>query len=252
MNTKSLAVMAAFGVAAYLIFTSQQELNVRKDALPGVASSLGLKYQTDTPASSTLSTAGFPLLLKGDSPSASNLMEGKLDGANVKLFDFRYAVVNQGNDVHGNESNEFHDQTAAVVASSDLSLPTFTLRPRNQIEQAIQRATGEAEARFGDKIDDRVKKALEDIARFSGLKKIEFASHPQFAEKYILTGDDQAAVQRVFSPVMLDHLLKIEPTAIEASGSEFLLYRPTEMVDQDHLGDFFNEARTLLEIFKAS
>ncbi len=256
MSTKSFVVLAAFGAAAYFIFTSQQELNVRKEALPGVASSLGLQYQADAPATSSLAQAGFPLLMKGASPVATNMMLGKLDGADVKLFDFRYSVVAAGNEIQGTESTEFHDQTAALVSTANLALPAFTLRPRTLVEQTVQRAAGEVDARYGDQIgewvkDDRVKNALGDIARFSGLNSIQFASHPQFSQKYLLTGDDQAAVQRVFTPVLLDHLMSIEPTSLEASGSEFLLYKPTQLVNQDQLGGFFNQARDLLEILKA-
>lgn len=251
MKAKSLVVLLGFGAAAYMIFTSQQELNQRKEALPGVAASLGLNYQAQAPGASSLAQTGFPLLMKGDKPVASNMMEGKLDGADVKLFDFRYAVVAAGNEIQGTESTEFHDQTAALVAAESLALPPFTLRPRTYIEQAISRATGEVDARFGDQIDDRVKQALDDIARFSGLKQVEFATHPQFSEKYVLTGSDEAAVKAVFTPVLLDHLLTIEPVSLEGAGSEFLLYRPTTMVNQDQLGGFFNQARTLLEIFKS-
>jgi hypothetical protein len=119
------------------------------------------------------------------------------------------------------------------------------------IEQSIKTATGEADVRLGDKVDDRVRDALRDIAQFSGLKAIEFNTHPKFADTYILTAKDEAAVRSAFTSSVLDQLLKVTPAALEGQGTEFLYYRPNELSNEDQVSQLMSEAQQMLALLSA-
>src|SRR5262249_59859928 len=94
--------------------------------------------------------AHFQLFSQGTSRKIRNLMQGKAEQLEVKVFDYEYALGS-------GESLETPAQSVVCFCAPDLSLPSFSLRPRT---------------------------LLQKIAAFFGYQHIEFGGHPEFSLHY--------------------------------------------------------------------
>jgi len=149
-------------------------------------------------------------------------------GYELLLFDLQ--------DSSGDSTHTESDQ--GVLIAPDLKLPRFTMFPKMQGTGLVAAMTN---------------KALGWIAsRFA--VQATFPDAPEFDAKYLVWGDDEAALRECFSPARLARLAETEELQAEGSGDALLFSRvPFHRVKQTYeekLREILQNAKLLFEIFK--
>ncbi len=190
----------------------------RKEALQQTASEMGYSFAPeDKDFNAQLgSSAPSEILSKGRSRKAYNILRGQKRDAQTTVFDYKYTTGS-------GRSSQTHRLTLVLLTLEQAELVPFTLRGRG----------------FFDKV----------AAKF-GQKEISFESAPEFAKKYLVKGDDEEAVRRLFSPTVISLFEQQNNMSCEAVENRLLVFRPDRTVKPEELRDFLDIAVQLLELLR--
>ena len=192
--------------------------NKRSEALRLVANELGLSYSNDRFELSDLFNRferSFHLFSHGRSDKLRNLMQGESGEAKVAIFDYSY-VIRSG------KSSRTVAQTVIHFRLDQDSLPAFSLRPEQ---------------------------IWHEVGGWFGYQDIDFGSHPVFSRNYLLRGEDETAVRRLFTEPILNFYEVVHGLCTEGSGRNLIVYRAGVRSRPEEIGSFLNEARDVLTCF---
>lgn len=131
------------------------------------------------------------------------------------------------------------ERDQAMVASSDLALPRFSLAPKAPGDGFVAQMANKAIAWVASK--------------FAG--QAAFPEDPAFDAKYFVFGDDSTALREYFDARRRGRLSELEFLQASGSGDAFVFSRtPSKQAqrpDPEKLQDLQQDARTLFEIFKS-
>lgn len=138
----------------------------RKEALLQAASEMGYAFlQEDKEFNGQLQGAGqFEIFSKGRNRKAYNILRGQKRDAQAAVFDYKYTTG-------GGRSSQTHQLTLVYLTLSQAELVQFSLRPRRMFDKVA--------AKFGQ-------------------KEINFELAIEFSKKYLVQGNDEEAVRRLF------------------------------------------------------
>ncbi len=161
-----------------------------------------------------------PLFAFGDSGSnrISNAMQGTAGGLRAVLFDLRYYADSGGTVETAGRSTR--RRTVAAFAAPHGDLPTFSVKENRFLSR---RAT----------------------------EKIPIEGSPDFSDRFIVTGTDRAAVQRLFRPTLAEALVATrlpEKLVIEGAGPWLVFYRSNRRLRPKDWKDFLDESATAARI----
>jgi hypothetical protein len=190
----------------------------RKEALQLIAAEMGYSFAPeDKDFNAQLgSSAPSEILSKGRSPKAYNILRGQRRDAQTAVFDYKYTTGS-------GRSSQTHHLTLVLLTLEQAELVPFNVRGRG----------------FFDKV----------AAKF-GQKEISFESAPEFSKKYLVKGDDEEAVRRLFSPTVLSLFEQQNNLSCEAVENRLLVFRPDRTVKPEDLHDFLDNAVQLLELLR--
>jgi len=190
----------------------------RKEALQQTAAEMGYSFlPEDKEFNAQLAASSpFEILSKGRNSKAYNILRGQRRDAQAAQFDYKY-ITGSG------RSSQTHRLTLVLLTLEQAELVPFTLRGRG----------------FFDKV----------AAKF-GQKEIRIESSPEFSKKYLVKGNDEEAVPRLFSPTVLSLFEQQNNLACEASGNQLLVYRPDRTVKPEDTRAFLDTAAQLLELMR--
>ena len=197
---------------AFVILITWLLAKKRKEALMRFAQSRGLTYAAEESPMQNTHLSLFPLFQQGHEPTFQNVMQGYVDGQDIKLFDYHYTTGSR-------KSRSTYAQTV-IVFNIDKELPYFELRPEH----------------FLDKIGALV-----------GYDDIDFHEDQQFSKSYLLKGKDKTAVQLLFHLNIRNYFLKSDKWCVEGGGKVLLIYKNNKTIKVDLLPQFLNQT---LEIFR--
>jgi hypothetical protein len=123
----------------------------------------------------------------------------------------------------GGRRQRVHVETLAVYESPRVAVPAFALRP----ESALDRIT----ATFGS-------------------QDIDFAERPDFSSRYLLRGDDEAAVRRAFTLDVLRALERHPLCVLAGSGGRLAYLEPNYPVWPGALDAFVARSLALFRWFE--
>ena len=160
---------------------------------------------------------GTPLFFCGDCGSnrISNAMKGSAAGLRCVLFDLRYEVDNGG--TVENAGKTTYRRTVAAYAAPHIDLPTFSIKKNGFFSR-----------RAAD--------------------KVPIEGDPDFSDRFVVTGADRAAVQRVFRPALTRSLVAAhlpEKLIIEGAGSSLVFYHSNKRLRPEHWKQFLDETSTI-------
>jgi hypothetical protein len=158
--------------------------------------------------------ANLPLFSRGHSRKAADLVSDSA-GEEFWVFEYRY-VTGSG------KNSRRHRMTVAAFPRLGAELPPFELS-REHIFHKIGQAFG-----FQD---------------------IDFPECPSFSKRYLLRGQREMAIRRLFDGHLLDFLAKIKELNVEANGGVMVIYRAGVRVRPAELLGFLDEAATVRDAF---
>lgn len=138
----------------------------RRKAWEEVAGQLGFTYSRDMTQLRSMETSGFKLFSLGRSHRVQSVIRGENGGITIVLADYCY-VTGSG------KNSTTHSQTVCLLQAVALDLPHFYLRPEMKLFSFLQ-------------------------TLFSG-NDIDFDDDPEFSNMFILQGEDEEAIRRIFS-----------------------------------------------------
>jgi hypothetical protein len=219
-----VAVVVVVAFIAYAVYNSIQAGRARTRELKTLAPQLGLAFVGDFAPTAAANATGDPRhdfealrAAFGDfrrfqgsmRPRLWNWMRGERDGASISLFDY---------DEGHTERHISRIQTLAWIEDHSLKLPPFSLVP--------------IPGRYGGLI--RTTQAMAGVAGSSRHRDAEIAmpTHQEFENQYLLRGQDEAALRRVFTDRVLGFFGENHGWMVEGDGTRLLLNRlnPDEVI----------------------
>lgn len=197
-----LAAVLLVALVYYLI--SHGTGKKRAEAMKRASESLGYTYEATGHPEWLESANRLPLFSAGHSKKISNLILGTFNRLPFTLADYQYVIS-------GGKESSTRKQTVMVIELEKLDLPSFNLHPRNLFHK---------------------------IARIFGKKDINFETYRQFSKLYRLTGDDEAAIRRIFSDSVISNFENNPGFNVEANGHKIMFYRSAKLVQPAQIQDF--------------
>lgn len=214
----TLMVLAAIAVVSGIVMLVRHYEKKRTEALQTSAINMGLDFSRLPNSELLPSLSNFPLFSHGHSRKAFNVMSGKIDKTEVKLFDYRY-TTGAGKNQHT------HNQTVVLLRSEVLDLPPFSLKPQH---------------------------VFHNIGKAFGYQDIDFDSHALFSEKYLLRSSDEEAVREVFVAEILEYFEARLGLSTEARGDQLIFFRSSKKVKPEDLPTILKDGFHIFTLFKRS
>ena len=188
----------------------------RTEALLQVARTLGLSFEKSVKFNKLEEQYNcFQLFNHGHAKEIKNRMHGHRSSANLMIFGYEYTI---GSGKHSST----HKQTVISFETDRMTLPSFYLSPQTFIHK---------------------------IGKIFGFQDIDFEKHPDFSDTYLLRGNDNEEVRRVFSPKILSYFERNKGINIEAKGNIILCYKKSKRIKPDDIKDFLAEAESIFLMF---
>jgi hypothetical protein len=213
MNEIIFGIGAAVVIVAVLLIAWRFERR-RNEELKRQARVLGYDYAEQDDGLLENLLPKLHLFGQGHSRKARNRMRTQSGGAEMIFFDFRYRT---GGGQHSNN----HQQSVVAFHDPGLSLPAFELRPEN--------------------VFHRIGSAL-------GYQDIDFPSHPDFSRRYLLRGEDENAIRKLFTAPIARFFAKRKGWSVESGGEWLIVYRHRRRVRPAELRRFLKSTEEIKRV----
>lgn len=200
-----------------VIFGFRHYAKVRNQALQELAKRRGWEFQPELELKQWRHWGDFPLFERGRSHRGINQISGQVDGIDFKMLDFRYITG-------GGKSSQTHHQSVVCLRDKDLKLPSFELRPEH----------------FGHKF----------ITAF-GYQDIDFSASPEFSACYLLRGEHENRIRKLFSSKLRRFLESAPGWCIEGFNDTLLVYRHSKSCPPEEAESFIKQAIGIAGQFSA-
>lgn len=208
-----IVVLVVGGVVAGSIIAAQR----RTKAIQELAESLGLEFQQQSSVEQLEMFKQISYFSRGRSHQILNHLSGSTDVAAIHVLDFQYTIGSGKN-------SATKRQTVVALVADELEVPGFDLAP----ESIFSRFT-----------------------EWFGVQDIDFESHPEFSQKFILQANDEDAVRRFLDRELLDFLCQKPDIYLSVRRGFLCVYRPDQLAPPENLKDRMAEGfevyRHLLE-----
>jgi hypothetical protein len=220
-----LIPILGIGGFGYLIFRSIKKGQKRVQGIQNFAREMNWQYLEKVPLANLRGTEHFYLFSLGNSgdPFRRNftiklgnferkriehLVHGAMGNFQVSIFDYVYTTGS-------GKTHKGHHQTVVMIDSNSLNLPLFSMRPEG---------------------------AWQEIGQMFGGQDIDFPSHPNFSNKYLLRGANEAHIRHTFDPQLLSYLETTEGLSLEGGSNRIFAYRHKVLTDSAQFRRILDEA----------
>lgn len=188
----------------------------RSQKIGEVARSLGLTFRRKASEADNALTAGCHVGQIGHGRVVSNVLEAaRSDELNLTLFDYQYTIG------HGKAANMVQ-QTITRMESGLFHLPAFVLFPES---------------------------FLAKMGKMLGTADINFPDSPEFSRKYILRGDDEAAIRALFTPALRQAIGGQDRLTIEGAGPLLFIFRKGRRLTPDLIAARLEQDKRIAALF---
>jgi len=205
-------VIALVGGIIWLLIHAAKK---RREALMALATEMGLQFSEVQDEDLLLKMQAFSLFNKGHGRKMKNVMTTETDDARLSIFDYQYTTG-------GGQHSHTHQQTVVALESDTLELPVFSLRPEG----------------FFQKIGAAI-----------GMQDIDFETHPDFSDSFVLTGNDEQAVRSFFDETILDLFVHHKGICVESTPGTFIYFRNGQR-KPEQIREFMNQAYGIYSAFE--
>jgi hypothetical protein len=226
-------VLVIFAIVGFLMFAGMIALFVflisraakrrsydtaRGQLMQQAAARVGFAFVPQAELSAVPFFSNFELF-EGSPLKFENLMTGKADGRDASVFDLVYRNV--GGRSGGTTTAR---ETIYAVTSRELNLPLFHARPEGVLE-----------------------KVLNAVSRVD----IDFVESPDFSRRFLLYGQDEAAIRRLFTTRVMDTLEQNPGLCVFGGGSHLFFYQPRTQSPPVQVPQNLNFLSYLHDLFRA-
>ena len=188
---------------------------IRRAALKEKAMTLGFSYTPKAGVSEIISAQEFHLFNIGHNRKIKNMMQRTSDGMETRIYDYQYTTG-------GGQSSHTHIQTIFQFQSERLRLPSFILRPENVFHK---------------------------IGQSFGYQDIDFESFPEFSDRYLLRGNDEALIRKLFNQEVITFFKSEKGIVVEGNNHVLIAYRTHKRVKPDDLFECYEKMRQIFSLF---
>jgi hypothetical protein len=184
------------------------------ETLRAIAAQLGLDFAAIDATGLQAGFAGFNLFEHGRSKTIRNIAYGRIDDAEVMMFEYSY-TTGSGKNRHT------RTQTVGFFQSDRLAMPEFVARPEGLFDK---------------------------IGQVFGYQDIDLPSHPEFSKRYILRGVDEGAIRSFFDSGVARHFENNRTISIETKLDRFIIYQPARRLKPEQWRDGLSKGRETLAV----
>ena len=179
----------------------------RREQLAELADELGLVFQPEGNTQLHTQVSSFALMGQGRERKMANLIHGETDEVRIALFDYQFTTGS-------GKQKTTHKQTVASLQSTSLECPHFTMRPEGMFDK---------------------------IGGAFGMQDIDFESHPEFSNMFVLKGDE-TQIRKFFTPEVLSFFETQKGISVEARPGALIFYRTRSRVKPAQIKDLLTQA----------
>ena len=194
-------------VGAIIAYT-MYEAKKRRETMMEHAEAMGLTFFPDGDPELLERLSLFKLFNQGHSRKMKNLIQGDSGEVKIAIFDYHYTTG-------GGKNSQHHQQSVVALQSNELICPDFTMRPEGMF--------------------DRIGSAL-------GFQDIDFESHPQFSNSFVLQGSNEEAIRQYFDQSVLDFFAAKPGISVEAQTGTLFFYRARKRIQPHEIKDNLAQA----------
>ncbi len=202
-------------IAGVLIINSIKREKKRGEQLQLLAQQFKLGYQKDDTNRILKVVKKFKMLSIGRKHKIYNILLKESNDITILLFDFKYTTGSGKN-----SSTQY--RSIAYVKSKHFELPYFSIGPEN---------------------------FFHTIGKFFGYKDINFEMYPEFSKKYLLKGEDELSIERIFNRKIINFFLKKSKFSMEADRQEFVMTQGYRRKKIDEIEGFLREVIEVGQLF---
>lgn len=214
-----LLIYPAVGLLIALwIYAIWQREKKRTAALKNLAAELHLQFFPTGDASLVEALDKFHLFSQGYSKKIRNMLHGENQNTELAIFDYRYTTGSGKNSTTSK-------QTVIYFRSPTLDLPHFAVRPEG--------------------IFHKIGGAL-------GYQDIDFQAHPQFSQMYLLRGDDEPGIRKLFDEERIAFFENHPKISVEGADNQLIFYRHRKRSRPEEVRQFMDEGFRVFKLFGES
>jgi hypothetical protein len=188
----------------------------RSGKIEAIARTLGLTFRRKATDADNLLPVGCHVAEIGHGRVVSNVLEAaRTTELSLTLFDYQYTIG------HGKSANTVY-QTITRMQSDLFRLPAFLLFPEG---------------------------FLAKMGKMFGRADINFPESPDFSRKYILRGDDEAAIRAIFTPAVRQALEAQDRVTIEGAGPLLFIFRKGRRLKPELLPARIEQDKRIASLF---
>ncbi|MFC1545526.1 hypothetical protein ACFL44_02425 [Gemmatimonadota bacterium] len=215
MESLIVIVLAGAVLIALIVRLILKYRYKRRDAFQEQAQMLGFSFTSQAEMDQIGEAGTLHLFSMGHGKKIRNLMTRIDSGMHTHVYDYRYTTG-------GGQHSQTHNQTVFQFQIPRMHLPAFTIRPENVFHK---------------------------IGQSFGYMDIDFEDHPEFSKRYLLRGEDEAAVRSLFSQEVITRFESENGIIVEGKGSLMICYRSSRRVRPDDLWTGYESMQTLVQMF---
>lgn len=208
-------------IAIFIVFViwAVIELNKaksRKENFKQLPYKIGFSFDSDRETNLVSDLATFKQFSGKYKGVMSNILTRKERTLQIDIFDYEYTVMGMASRHGGATTNTIY-RSVILFQAENISLPHFILRPEG----------------LSDK-----------IGAVFGLQDIDFKSNPKFSKKYLLKGENEELIRKIFHPDILNYMGKdiTKKVFIEGNKNRLVCYELNKLK--------YNNVPLMLEQFK--
>ena len=206
----------AIGGSVYYSWASNKKRNA---AFRALATTMGFTYEEDEYARAALFTiVGLehaPLFNRGHSRKAQRMLQGRLADRGTQIFDYTY-TTGSGKSAH------VHRQSVVRFPDGAKGLPDFDLSPESVFHALVE---------------------------IFGAQDIDFTENAEFSKRYLLRGQDEAAIRKAFTSNALAWFSGAPGWRVQTHQGTMVIFREGKLVEPAEIPAYAAEALRILGLF---
>ena len=201
-------VSGVVGILGMILGISLHLDKKRRQQWLEVATVHGFEYLTVYPDELDGIVGSSRLMTTGRQRAWTNIFRRQVDSLGVTFCDYRY-TTGQG------KNTKIFQQTVVLFHSPSINVPTFEIKPEGWF------------SRLGEML---------------GGQDIDFADSPEFSKKYVLTGNDEAAIRTFLRPDTLQLLAGLKNLCLEVRPGSVMFWFDRRRISPLEFNTAFEQA----------